>query len=185
MFESVKRYINESKTYYSIAAFFIILNLGFQFIIIDSKENRAEELREEFFSLRKEKLRAGQELKEIQGKISRMEEMSKDLKTFIAELPDRGDMTRIIQELHKLASKSGLKISASKHAQSYEKDYGLIKYTISFPISGSYRQIRKFIYDLEKLPYLMSIDDITISSNKKRKVSLPVTMSIYFRAEEP
>lgn len=184
MIENVKRYIDESKTYYSFAAFFIILNLLFQFMIIDSKNDKAEELRREFFSLRKEKLRASQELKDAEINFFRAEKMNKDLKSFIAELPGASDMTGIIQKLHRLASKSGLKISASKHAQSYEKDYGLIKYTVSFPIRGSYRKIRKFIYALEKLPYLMSIDDITIATNEKLEVSLPVKISIYFKAKE-
>ena len=109
--------------------------------------------------------------------------MESDINSFVSELPTEREMTRIIKELHALARKSGITIKAAKYTPSRGKNKDLLHYAIVTPVSGSYRQVRKFIYKIEKMPYLMNIEDLAITSGKENAVSLSLKISIYFRTD--
>ncbi len=81
------------------------------------------------------------------------------------------------------AKKSALSISSARYSPPAREGKYLIRHDISFPVEGPYKNIRKFIYKLEKMPYLMTIDDLALTSKEKQTVSVTIRISLYLRAE--
>lgn len=181
MMEHVKQYFDENRLLYALLVTLFAANIIVFFAIVRPGGKDIETLRMEYFSLRKAVTGASEELKNKENALLQITAAAEDMDAFVAELPLQRDMTSIITEIRGLAKKAGLDISAAKYTRTGFKDDDIVAYDISFPINGTYRQVRKFIYSLEKLPYLMSFDELTITSNKLKTVSLPLKVSIYFR----
>lgn len=180
--EHFKIYLDENRLFYSLAAALLLVNLIFFLALLKPQSDKVEGLKKEYFSLRKERTRVREELKGRLAYSKKIEDLEKDVDAFIRKLPSEGGMTEIIKKLHVLARKAGLSIRSAKYSPSREKEKELRRLTISLPLVGSYKSIRKFIYYLEEMPYLMSIDDLSLSSNERETVSLSLNVSIYFRA---
>ncbi|MBE9503472.1 MAG: type 4a pilus biogenesis protein PilO [Proteobacteria bacterium] len=183
MVPEIKKYFAESRIFYSAAIILLIINLFFSYAYLRPEWKKAEELSREYFSLRKEKSGVRAELKRQQDYASLIKTMESDISSFVGELPAEREMTRIIKEMHALARKSGVTIKAAKYTPSIGKNKDLLHYTIVAPVSGSYSQVRKFIYNIEKVPYLMNIEDLGLTSGKENAVSLSLKISVYFRTD--
>lgn len=181
MASKIKKYFDESRMFYSAAIALLAINLIFSYAFLRPGWERAEELNLEYFSLRKDKTKMREEIGRHRASSASIEEMETDIGTFIKELPTEMEMTRIIEKIHSLAGKSGLAIREAKYTPSTDRNKELIHYTIVTPLSGPYLKVREFIYNMEKMPYLMNIEDLGLSSGKENTVSLSLKTSVYFR----
>ena len=183
MVPEIKKYFAENRIFYSAAIILFIINFFFSYSYLRPEWNKDEALSREYFSLRKEKSKVRAELRRQQELASLINTMESDVNSFVGELPAEREMTRIIKEMHSMARKSGIKIKAAKYTPSIGKNKDLFHYSIVAPVSGSYRQVRKFIYNIEKMPYLMNIEDLGLASGKENTVSLSLKISVYFRTD--
>jgi Tfp pilus assembly protein PilO len=68
-----------------------------------------------------------------------------DPATALRSLPSREQMPALLGTLLKLADAQSLKIDTGKYDMSATKTGGVVRYKVSFPITGPYPQVRKFI----------------------------------------
>lgn len=180
MISIIRNYINENRLFYGAVSAILLGNLIFLVLFVNPEKRRVKNLKKEYFLLRNEKAERTEEYRAKIDYFARIENARKDLASFLDLLPHQNEITHIISEIHKMAEKEKLSIKSAKYSS--PKDYGtkLVRYSISFPLVGSYRQIRKFIYHLEKMPYLMSIDELNLASdNRFGGVSLSLQLSVY------
>ena len=109
---------------------------------------------------------------------------SRDLADFEAEVPAYLDFTGLIEELLELSEQADLKISRIAYDPQPVKDLDLLRYDLSFSITGEYSQLKRFIHSLEQSSRLMVIREIGLQSTEGGKVGLRLKLETYFRAEE-
>jgi Tfp pilus assembly protein PilO len=107
----------------------------------------------------------------------------KQLVQFKAMLPERGEYIRIIEKVHRIAKEDGVK-SASFGTAAKEANVGnLMQVDFSMPIAGKYRDVRKFIYDIETSPLFLNIDNLSLSSGKDEgEITLTIDLTTYMRS---
>ena len=184
MKSQVARYLHEGRYVYLFFGILLLGNIVFNIGFIKPRWTSADRMRKEYISLREEEVRLKAEIHEKGKLVAKIHQARSDLKEFIDGLPRESSIAKIRSELYSAAASSGLSISALKYSLPEYKEDGLVKYDISFPVGGSYRKLRKFIYKLEKMPYLMSINDLVLSSSKEGTVSVSIKLSLYLKAAE-
>ena len=176
-------YIAEGRRFYLVAGTVFIFNVIFLLALVLPNNADVDVLKEEYSSFRKDRTSKRAELKMIADSGAALETMNGDIEAFLNSLPDKATMSAIVREFHRLAKKSALSISSAKYSPPVKEGKYLIKNDISFPVSGRYKNIRRFIYKLEKMPYLMTIDDPALTSKGDLTVSVTIRISLYLRVE--
>ena len=107
----------------------------------------------------------------------------KQLVQFKAMLPERGEYIRIIEKVYRLAKEDGMKSDSFGTAAKEVKEGNLIQVDFSMPIAGNYRDVRKFIYDIETSPLFLNIDNLSLSSGKDGgEITLTIALTTYMRS---
>ncbi|VAV82293.1 hypothetical protein MNBD_DELTA01-24 [hydrothermal vent metagenome] len=108
---------------------------------------------------------------------------SQEVEAFKKEKLVKGsELTRVLDEVFKAARRSGLKIKSADYNPVTIKDTDISRYLFSFPVEGNYRQIRRFIYDIENSKRMLVVEGITMHSSKKAagSIGVEIELSIYF-----
>ncbi len=107
------------------------------------------------------------------------------LEDFKSALPGNEEITPIINDIHNIAKENRLKILNTTYSTEIKKQSIINRHSMSFPIEGSYKSIKKFIYDIESLKHHLVIDKISLraGSGKKSTISINVGISVYLKAE--
>ncbi len=180
----MKMYLAEGRRFYLAAGGAFIFNLIFLLALVLPNYADVDTLKNDYSSLRKDRTSKVEELKVIAGSGAALDSMKDNIDMFLNSLPDEVKMSGIVREFHSQAKKSVLSISSARYSPPVREGKYLIRHDISFPVEGPYKNIRKFIYKLEKMPYLMTIDDLALTSKNKRIVSVTIRISLYLRAKE-
>jgi Tfp pilus assembly protein PilO len=120
--------------------------------------------------------------------VSGKESADGELKKFYSAVlpPDQSAARRLtytkIEELARAANVTRLH---SERKQSQERDSELGKLTVTHSISGQYRDIRKFIYQLETLPEFLIVENVAVTQGAGGGGTLNATVQVatYYRAE--
>jgi len=99
----------------------------------------------------------------------------------LRHLPARGDVPQVLGQLLKQADAAKLSIDTAKYEISTTKAGSLVRYRLSFPVSGTYPQIRQFIdATLVAIPAL-AVDEIAIARKSigDEAVEAQVRMTIF------
>lgn len=97
-------------------------------------------------------------------------------------LPGQGGLTKVINDIFRVADSNGLTIPTGDYSPKTVREAGISKYTISFPVEGTYKKIKRFIYDMEVLGHILAVEEIAFSSSKGGgKIGLNIRISTYFR----
>ena len=84
--------------------------------------------------------------------------------------------------LPELARKTGVRYEARSAATDESGDEKFGRMTMTMVLQGDYRNIRRFIYELESAPDFVIIDDLTITERDANEPQrLTINMSTYFR----
>ncbi|MDH3973839.1 MAG: type 4a pilus biogenesis protein PilO [Deltaproteobacteria bacterium] len=178
----VSKYVEEGKYLYLFFSVLLLVNVFINLVAVKPRWSEADKMRKEYLSLREEESQLRKNMHETIKLAESIRQARIDLKEFIDSLPPESATSKIRSELYRIARKSGISISSVKYSLPDYKNGDLVKYDISFPVSGSYRKIRRFIYRLESMPYLMSINGLALTSGKKRGVSVTIKISTYLKA---
>jgi Tfp pilus assembly protein PilO len=181
--ENMKMYLIEGRRFYLAMGMVFIINVIFLLVFVLPGSTNVDRLKDDYSKLRKDRSNKVEELKIIADSGATLETLKGDMDIFLGTMPDDVTMSGIVREFHRQAKKSGLTISSSKYSPPAKEGKYLIRHEISFPVSGSYKSIRKFIYNLEVMPYLMTIDDLMLTSTGDRVVSVTIRISLYLKAE--
>jgi Tfp pilus assembly protein PilO len=151
-------------------------NTVFSLVVIKSQSDEILTLLERISSAREEIKRP-----ESSNVGERIKKVQTDVESFKAGIPDHKGLTGVLNDIFAAARKNGLQIPSGDYSPKTVKETDISKYTIRFPVEGTYPQIKRFIYDVGALRHLLAIEDIAFSSSKgKRTIGLKITVSTYF-----
>ena len=103
--------------------------------------------------------------------------------SFKEALPGREAVTPIINDIHNAAKDNGLSIESVKYGGSAPKESIIGTHTMSFPLEGGYKAIKKFLYDIESLKHHLVIDKFSVTSTTKGRIAINLTIAIYIKGE--
>jgi Tfp pilus assembly protein PilO len=106
-----------------------------------------------------------------------------DLEKFKDLLPLRSDYIKVVRAVNALAKEDGMKsTSFGTERKEFEKQGDVVQLNFSMPVSGSYKNVRKFIYDVETSSLFLNIDSLALSADAESgAVSLRIGISTYVR----
>ena len=97
-------------------------------------------------------------------------------------------MTAIRQELQDLAGSLTVERGAVDYDYELLPQFGLRHFTLSVPVEGAYRDIRRFINDIERSQYFLILDRVNLSAEREAvsggNLLLNFQLSTYLRDEE-
>lgn len=109
----------------------------------------------------------------------------KDLGTFREKIPPHREFTKLIVDLQGMSDEAGLDLSRISYQHKEEKDGDLLRYSLSFTLIGSYRDIKMFIHALEQSPRLITIGQIGLQGvgvDSDTDVRLQLNLETFFRS---
>ncbi len=143
-------------------------NLAFYLISVRSQSVEIDSLEKTVSALKKE---LGPDARETRSM----------LEAFKKSLPTEKGLTLVLGEVFKTARANGLKIPSGDYTPEIMKETEISRYIVDFPVEGRYHQIKRFIYDLERLKHPVSIDELSLSSAREEGLTgLRLRISIYF-----
>jgi type IV pilus assembly protein PilO len=109
-----------------------------------------------------------------------------ELDTFKKMLPEKSDYTGILREVFKMAKEDGVKtssISAMKKETAPDQQEDIVQISFSIPVTGSYKDVRKFIHDMESSSLFLNIDDLALASNGETgEIAVTLGLTTYARS---
>jgi Tfp pilus assembly protein PilO len=112
----------------------------------------------------------------------------KELKKFYGAVlpPDQSAARRLlVGTLEKLSASANVTRPNTQTDATSERGSELGKLTATVVLVGDYRNIRKFIHELETTPEFLVLENVALSQGQEREQGLNVTLKVatYFRAE--
>jgi len=86
--------------------------------------------------------------------------------------------------IEQLAQKSNLRLDRETSDPKAQRDSQLVKFTYHASLSGEYRNIRRFIHELETAPEFLVLENVQLTQSEVENRGLNVTVDIatYYRA---
>jgi type IV pilus assembly protein PilO len=107
---------------------------------------------------------------------------SQDFSKFQQAVPDYQEFTGLIEELLVLASQARLNITQISYSSEELREAPLLKFSLSFNVTGEYEQLKKFIFSLEQSTRLLTIKQISLQSADATGVNLRLNLETFFQA---
>ncbi len=108
------------------------------------------------------------------------------LEAFKKMLPAKSDYTGILREVFKMAKEDGVKsdtISAMKKEVEHNQEEDIVQISFSMPVTGRYKDVRKFIHDMESSSLFLNIDDLGLDSNEGTgEIAVTLGLTTYARS---
>ena len=109
-----------------------------------------------------------------------------ELQKFYSEVlpPDVDGARRItFLRIEHLATQAGLRLERGSSSPQPQQNSNLVKFTYTAALSGEYRNIRRFIHDLETAKEFLVLENVQLSQNESDDRGLNVTVQIatYYR----
>lgn len=98
--------------------------------------------------------------------------------------PDQSAARRITFRLTDMAMKASLTLGRATTKPSQARDSSLGKLTVEQTVSGQYRNLRQFIYDLETSPEFLILENVSLSQGQAEGGALVMSVRVatYYRA---
>jgi Tfp pilus assembly protein PilO len=92
-------------------------------------------------------------------------------------------MTAIQREIRNLAGQFQVDPENISYSPTYEEKADLVRFDVSFPLRGSYENLRQFVHRVEISDHFLILDDITLTDAREGGVvlSLNVRMHTFFK----
>ncbi len=87
-------------------------------------------------------------------------------------------LTTIQREIRSLATQFHVNPETVSYAPEYLKDQDLVSFEISFPLRGSYENLRQFIQSVESSRNFLIINDISLADSREGGVLLSVSIRL-------
>jgi hypothetical protein len=93
------------------------------------------------------------------------------------------DLLRTIQYVETSAEELGLAVMSRNYVEQDVKELGLVRFAITMPMSGSYRQIVALLDRLERSTRFLIVDQIQLRARTDAGADLSFGLSAYFKPE--
>ena len=109
--------------------------------------------------------------------------INKDLHSFKEYLPTTSSFAESVRDLNRVLYKHGLSISSMIFKPEKTNHLDLWKYTTSFKTRGTYKRLRSMLSDIQNLPGLFCIEDVSLLNHSKKieDVEMSLTIATYFK----
>jgi Tfp pilus assembly protein PilO len=171
-----------------IAIVVILVNAALLALLVLPRGNAIVSLQSQYASLRSMAAADQKNEKELKARVERLQRAQSDLKKIYSEilLPRKDGVVSIRLELEDLARQ--LQIQRGDFGYNYKDidEFRLQEFSLSVPVDGNYRNIRKFINSIERSKHFLILDKVNLSSEKQTDaLSLDFRLSTYLVKDEP
>lgn len=109
-----------------------------------------------------------------------------ELQKFYSDVlpPDVSGARRItFLRIEQLATQAGLRLERETSSPQVQRDSTLAKFTYTASLSGEYRNVRRFIHDLETAPEFLVLQNVQLSQTdaEDRALNVSVQIATYYR----
>ena len=114
-------------------------------------------------------------------------EADQELEKFYSDVlpPDVSGARRItFFRIDQLAQQCGLRVERQTSDPKPQRDSNLVKFTYRASLSGEYRNIRRFVHELETAPEFLGLENLQLrqSEIENRGLNVDVEIATYYRA---
>lgn len=159
---------------WALASGALVLDIGFYMFALKPKERELASLENEYQVKRSAET-------ELASEAAGSEE--EEAKRGYGNIPRWEDFTKVMGGVYNKAGSLGLLVESASYQTSSIKDSGIVKVAVAMPVTGTYDQIKRFIYELETSPRSFIIESLSLGSGRgeEGEVSLKLTIVVHFR----
>lgn len=169
------------RTLLALAILFAVA-LFLQLFISLYQTSRVEKLNAEWLKLREQEGRGVA----LQDRETLYKNGQVDLARFREKIYPKSQFARFIGELYEMTYKNGLELTSITYKPTLAKEEKLLNYALTLSVSGTYSQLKRFIYDLSAAnSNLLVIDSIAITAagSAAETVQLQLSITSWFTME--
>lgn len=159
-----------------LAISMLFLNLFIYLTLVIPAKDHLDQMEEIWQNTRKD---INQKISDINSQIDRKKIYKKameDLDRFKALLLEQHEFSKIVDHLSVTAKRQKIGIPSISYHQEKTGKEGFKKISISFTVEGRYKDIKRFIYDLENAKDFLIIEDLGLA--RSGKGSDPINLQI-------
>jgi type IV pilus assembly protein PilO len=110
---------------------------------------------------------------------------TRDLGLFRTRIPPKREFVRVVGEIFEAAGNNGLPVRNVGYKPEVLKEGGLLLYSLNFSVTGTYAATKSFIADIQQLPEMVFIDNMSLNNgtDQQGSVTLKTVISAFFRTD--
>ena len=188
-FERISTLLRNSR-FLLVGLLLVAVNIALFFFLVLPRKQNISRLQDEYSKQRFRIADQQKQMKIMNQRLGALQKAESDLKVLYDQvlIQKKIGVTAIRQELQELAGSLTVERAGVKYDYDPLPDYGLRHFTLSVPVEGAYRDIRRFINDIERSQYFLILDRVDLSTERQAEagenVLLNFQLSTYLRDEE-
>jgi Tfp pilus assembly protein PilO len=188
-FEATSLILKNSRFVY-IGLFLLLLNIVLFLVVVFPQKQKISSLQNDYFSQRNRIVQQQKEMRVLENRLQALQKAESDLQVLYTQVlaQKKVGVTAIRQELQDLAGSLSVERGGVDYDYTPLPEYGLRHFTLSVPVEGPYRDIRRFINNIERSQYFLILDRVRLSAEREAQsggnVLLNFQLSTYLRDEE-
>ena len=112
-------------------------------------------------------------------------ETLKEAEEFRLQFPERNQVVRVGGELKQVAANLALRMPSIAYQPDPSKDADLLRVKLTLSVEGTYEQVRRFLYELEKRRQYLVVEQMGLTEQRGQAATSQVAMQLglsgYFR----
>lgn len=166
-----------------LALFVVIMIAGWWFLWndqlseLEAKQQQEEKLKQEFIDKKKQAVN-------LDLYTQQLEEIDRSFGALLKQLPNKSEIEALLVEVNQAGLGRGLQFELFRPGQEQVKDF-YAELPITVKINGSYHDFGAFAADIAKLPRIVTLNNIVITSSQGGQLTLDaVTKTFRYLDEE-
>ena len=184
---TVRRVLAEKRTLIVPVAVALLVNVALYAIVVYPLSNKVAGDEQEADSAAAALNAARRDFAAARATVAGKGQADQELRTFYSEVlpPDVSGARRItFLRIEQLAQKCNLRVERVTSLPKPQSDSNLVKFIYKASLSGEYRNIRRFVHELETAPEFLVLENVDLRQSEVENRALNVEMEIatYYRA---
>ena len=184
---TVRRVLAEKRTLIVPVAVALLVNVALYAIVVYPLSKKVAGDEQESESAATALNAARRDFAAARATVAGKGQADQELRTFYSEVlpPDVSGARRItFLRIEQLAQKCDLRVERVTSLPKPQSDSNLVKFIYKASLSGEYRNIRRFIHELETAPEFLVLENVDLRQSEVENRALNVEMEIatYYRA---
>jgi len=170
------------RAWIALGALTVLNAFGF-FVYTLPKRLEERSLAARVSSLRAEVERERQIVARLRRRTESLQANTADAARFYGRLGSRSALLTVLEELQRTPRDLGLKVGRRSYEPNQVKGLPLMRYAITMPVTGSYRQLTAFLDRMEGSTHFLTVDQVNLRKRGAAgEADLDVSMSAYVRS---
>lgn len=162
--------------------FVVVIVVGWWFVWSDQLGELETKAREEG-TLKQQFLEKKRQAVNLDLYVQQLAEIDRSFGALLKQLPDKSEIDALLIEVNQAGLGRGLQFELFKPGQEQVKDF-YAELPIAVKINGSYHDFGAFAADIAKLPRIVTLNNIAISSVKDGSLALEATTKTFRYLDE-